>query len=170
MHMIPAGVSAHKINAIVNGRKPKRVFVALIRHAAASGSYTLNPFRYQPFDVRSIACLIDGAPLNGRKVECNFDEFRVATAYMAFLRTAGHLFDSSSASITYNDFYSKRTVFGFDLTGDFCEGARTHLISNCTTSFEFTFSTALPSTVSVFIYTEVDDMIEIDVNNKVILS
>ena len=170
MHVIPSGVSSHKINAVINGRKPKCVFVALIRHEAVSESYLFNPFRYQPFDIRSIACLINGAPINGRKLECNFTEFRVAAAYMGLLRASGHLYESSCASITYNDFYTKRTVFGFDLTGDLCEGAGTHLISNCTTSFEFTFGSALRSTISAFIYTEVNDMLEIDVNNKVILS
>jgi hypothetical protein len=74
----------------------------------------------------------------------------------------GKAFNDVDHGIMREKFANGYAVFAFDLTPDQCVGEGVHLISNGTVTLEVSFRTALTATISVFMFAEKDDLIELD--------
>lgn len=80
---------------------------------------------------------------------------------------SGKGFSDEDNAISREMFAAGHAIYAFDLTGDLCEGGGTHLIKNSTVTLEMTFKQALDRTVSLVMYAELDDLLEID-NSRVV--
>ena len=78
------------------------------------------------------------------------------------MSVAGVAFDEIDHGITLGGYAKGRTVFGFDLTPDLCHGQGSHLISNSTIILDVKFNEPLDETISVIVFSELDDLIEIN--------
>ena len=72
------------------------------------------------------------------------------------------LFMNEGNNITLEKFKQSLCLFAFDNTPDQCHGEGLHLIRYSTTTLDLTFRAALTETISLLVYTEFDDLIEID--------
>jgi hypothetical protein len=167
MFTIPAGMTSHRINVLINQQKPKRIFIAFLNHLAKNGHYDYDPFKFQHFSTNSINLEIDGHPFSTKPIKMNFAQGKYIIPYFNLARATGKAFTDQDHGISLDQYKNGYTVFGFDLTPDHCEGGGVHLIRNCSIVLDVSFQQALTNTISVFMYAERDDLIEIDHNRSI---
>lgn len=159
---ISPGRQSQKITVYQNRLEPKRMFICLIDHEAKNGSYSLPSFRLEHYQLSSINLIVNGHTVPVKPIQLNFEKDLYMRAYLDFQMTCGKMFTNHSNGITYKDYANGCTLFAFDLTADLCEGSGVHLLRQSTTDLELSFAKPLPNTVSIFTYSEFDEMLEID--------
>jgi hypothetical protein len=164
MFTVSAGKLSDRIVIGTNQQVPKRVTIAFVDHEAKNGSLAKDPFRFQHFDIRRISLDLDGRPIPHKPIETYFPNGLVAKAYYHLAMATGRSDDDVDHGITMEQFKNGQTLFMFDLTPDGCQGSGVHLIKHGSLSLEVVFGTALPTTISVIIYTERDELLKFDKN------
>ena len=164
---ITPGRQSERINLIPNRQEPKRLLLTLVEHTAKNGSYTQSPFAFKHFHLSSIGLTVSGHSVPNKPIRINYETGEYVQAYMYFQTNVGKAFSGEGNCITRKQYANGFAVYAFDLTGDLCEGSDVHLIKNSTTVLELTFKEPLVNTVSLFMYAEEDDLIQID-NSRVV--
>jgi len=167
MFSISQGKQSERINVLINRQQPKRLLFGLIDHEAKNGSYLKDPFNFQHFNLSSISLTVDGHPVPNKPLRMDFDSGIYSQAYLYLAMCTGKAFNDEDHGITRKMFANGYALYGFDLTGDQCEGGGVHLIKNNSITLELTFKAPLPKTISVFMYAEFDDLLEIN-NSRVV--
>jgi hypothetical protein len=167
MFTIPERMTSNRVNLFINQQRPKRIFLAFLHHNAKNGHYDFNPFKFHHYNIKTMSLEIDGQPFPAKPIHMDFANNSYIIPYFNLARTTGKAFADQDNAISLEQYKKGYAVFGFDLTPDRCEGGGVHLIRNCSITLDVTFAEALPNTVSVFMYAERDDLIEIDHNRTV---
>lgn len=144
------------------GQLPTKMLVGLVAQGAQSGAYSQNWARFHHFDIGSIELLADGETVE--RFTPNFETGQFAREYHQAL-AINHKDKDDSETITPAEYADGRVFFAFDLTKDRQDGA--HLIATGALNLKMVFRRALPSTVSLFVYTVRDDTVMIDVARRV---
>ena len=149
-------------------QQPTRVIVGLTRADAFSGSFELNPFRFQPFDLSLIELQLDGLG-EGIKYEPSFP--RGSGTAMAYAKFAGldDAFDNDGKTfgITYDEWRTKSTWYAFDFTGDLVHNGAFHLVRDATMTLRMRFKEQLPCSVVEVVIKEHDELVQIDAQRRV---
>ena len=164
---ITQGRQSERINLILNRQEPKRILLTLVEHAAKNGTYTKSPFAFKNFNLNSIGLTVNGHPVPNKPLRVDYESSAYIQAYMHFMIATGKAFTDEGNCITRHQYANGFAVYAFDLTGDLCEGTDVHLIKNSTTVLEVTFKEPLASTLSLFVYAEGDDIIQVN-NSRVV--
>lgn len=164
---ITQGRQSERINLILNRQEPKRILLGLVEHSSKNGSYTQSPFAFKNFNVNSVGLTVNGHPVPNKPLRVDFDSGEYIQAYMYFLMSVGKAFSNDGVQITRDQYAKGFAVYAFDLTGDLCEGSDVHLIKHSTTVLELSFKEPLAKTLSLFVYTERDDLLQIN-NSRVV--
>ena len=159
---ISRGNVSERINIRNNQQQPKRILVAFVSHEAKNGTYDTDPLKFHHFNCTSISLDVDGYPIPSKPIEMDFEGDKFSRSYFNLMSVAGVAFDDGDHGITLNGYAKGRAVFGFDLTSDLCHGQGSHLISNSTIILDVKFKEALGQTISVIVFSELDDLIEIN--------
>ena len=162
MFTISEGKQSERLNLVLNQQKPKRIFLALLDHDAKNGHYDKNPFKFQPYNVTSIVLDIDGQPHPSKPIKTDFENDMFSEAFFLLAQATGKSYVNGDLGITRQQYKTNCTVFGFDLTSDLCEGGGVHLLKNCNITLDIAFKATLNSTISLFMYAEKDELLEID--------
>lgn len=167
MFSISQGKQSERVNVIINRQQPKRLLFAFIDHEGKNGHYNKNPYKFAHFNLSSINLNLDGHPVPNKPIRLDFDDGIYTQAYLNLTLVSGKALSSEDNAITRSMFAKGYAIYAFDLTGDLCEGGGTHLIKNSTITLEITFKQALTQTISLLMYSELDDLLEID-NSRVV--
>lgn len=159
---ISPGRQSEQITILQNRQEPKRVFLGMVDHVAKNGAYTRNPFRFDHNNVQTVNFKIGGHLKPPTPFTTDFTGNCYLRAYHNLMTTCGKAFMSEDNAISPEEFANGKTVFCLDNTPDGCQGHDMHLFRNTTTRVELTFKEALTRTVSVFVYCEFDDILELD--------
>lgn len=147
------------------GSMPKRVIIGLLENSAINGQYNLNPFFFNHYNVNFLSIYIDGQPIPSKPLELNFNEGNYIAAYHrlfpGFNRDNGNY-------LSREDYAKGHTLYAFDLSPDLCDGPHLNLQHQGNLRVEIKFSSALSSTISVLIYAEFENIIEISKSRHVL--
>lgn len=149
------------INILQNHQEAKRIVIGLLSHTAKNGSYTKDSYKFHHYNMSNINLIVNGHNVLNKPLQIDVANGQYARAYHNLQSVAGKLNDSGN-SISPDDFANGRFFIAFDNTPDQCHGEGVHLIRHSTTTLELTFSEPLRETVSVLVYCEFDDLLEID--------
>lgn len=140
------------------GVMPRRVIVTCLDNAAVNGQYDLNPFLFEHYNTNFLCLYVDGQPVPGKALELDFD----AGSYIrAYHRLFTGFNEDKGIDITREEFAKGYTLFAFDLSADLCNGPHLSLQHQGNLRLEIKFSKALEKTISVLIYAEFENVIEI---------
>ena len=159
---ISKGNMSERLNIRNNQQQPQRILVSFVAHDAKNGTYDADPLKFQHFNCTSISLDVDGYPVPSKPIEMDFDNGEYSRAYFNLATVSGVAFGDDDHGITLSSYAKGRVVFGFDLTPDLCHGEGSHLISNSSIILDVKFKNPLANTISVIVYSELDDLVEIN--------
>jgi len=166
---VPAGLQTKTLDNIVIGQLPKRLFLAMVDSKALNDDITRNPFNFQHFNVNHVGVTTD-SNINILPIKCKFGNEQFIQGYNSIFSSTGIHFADQGNNITRKDYANGYTIFGFDLTEDLAASeAHWSLPRTGSMRIDLMFDKALKDPISVILYLEYDNIIEIDKFRNVIL-
>ena len=121
--IISAQSTAHMFsNIFANAELPQQMYMFMVSSQAYQGSYTLDPFLFNDYNVSNVYLEVEGVkmPVNG--LQTDFPNRDTMTAYSHLMENIGVINKNTGISITKEMFDTGYTIFSWDLTPDRCAG------------------------------------------------
>lgn len=154
-------LSMNKDNVIM-GQLPRRLVVGLVSNKAFNGSTDANPFEFKNYGVNYLALYVDGVQFPTKPLTPSFSDDQYLRSYMTLFEGTGMLHDDRGHGISREEYKNGFALYAFDLTADMAEGGHVDPIKHGTIRMDIHFKTPLPETVNVILYSEYDNIIQID--------
>ena len=149
---------------------PRRIFVALIHHEAVQGSYTRDPFNYQPFGVRKVGLKIGGQEKPYPFFECNLNpaDPNLTMPLWGLLQSCQSFCGEHELGIGPDNYLTRNCIFGWDLTTtQLLYGLCYEMSGKFTIDLIMLVRDMLAHVVTIIIYAEYDAEIELYTSRKV---
>ncbi|XP_064622354.1 uncharacterized protein F54H12.2-like [Lineus longissimus] len=146
------------------GQLPRRVIIALVDNEAFVGAGKKYPFYFEHKNMSSISLEANGQSFPAQPLKTSFanNQTNYVRAYLTLFSEVGKFFDDSGNDITREAYKKGFALLAFDLTPDQEEGAHLNLVKEGNLRLDMTFSEALDVNISVLVYGEFDNVLEID--------
>ena len=164
---MPRGQQSQHIDNAFLGEIPKHIAICMTDNDSYNGNYRKNPFNFQHYNLTQIGISVNGEEIRFKPLKLNFDDKLFVIAYNTLFSGTRKL-HGKSGSITKREDYSEGyTTIAEDLT-PFEIGDNFDTKAEGKLSIDFVFQNPLAATMSVLVYAEYDNVIEIDNNCNVI--
>lgn len=168
MH-ITKGMQEETFSNVFMGQLPNRMIIGLVKTTDYSGDFKTNPFTFKHFNLSHISLNVNGKQVPMRALEPNFPKGQFRRCYYNLMETVlGPCLDERSIGLSEEDYISNgKTFFGFSITPD---GNSNHALSsrvNGNINIHLKFRTALTDNITVIVYSELQNKIEIDAARNV---
>ena len=154
-------LSMNKDNVIM-GQLPRRIVLGLVDNASFNGSMTRNPYEFKHYNVNFLSLYVDGVQVPSKPLTPSFADEQYLRSYITLFEGTGMLHDNRGHGISREDFKEGFALYAFDLTPDMAEGSHVDPIKHGTIRLDIHFKEALRETVNVVLYSEYDNLIQID--------
>ena len=165
---IPTGNKSINKDNVVMGQLPRRMIVGLVTNTSVNGDVKSNPYDFKNFDLNYFALYVDGELYPNKPLDPDFEDDQFLRAYMTLFEGTGMLNDNKGHGIKRTNYKNGFALYAFDLTPDMTEGSHIDPIKHGSIKMEIHFKKALAQTVNVIIYSEYDNLIQIDRARNVI--
>ena len=169
------GESNVNIYNICRKSVPSRLVFAIVSAEAYNGTQQTNPFYFKPYDILSVSLIVNDTVANGAPLEMNFDEAaaggrQYVLAYNQMFTSTGTHGSDFGNDITIEDFKDGYTLFCYNLDPFENPGDYYNLIDTGFVRLSIQFRNPLAETVVLVIYSEHQDMFEIDAARNVLVN
>ena len=136
----------------------------MTKNTAFVGTKNQNAFEMGHNNLNYISLETNGQSYPAQPLTPKFDDNvnNYIKSYMTLFTETGRIFDDNGNDITREGYRKGYSLWAFDLSPDKEDGDHVHLIKEGNLRLDMKFDVALPDTVSVFVYAEFDNVIEID--------
>ena len=166
---LPKGQKSFTHDNLILGNLPKRICLGIVDNKAFNGDYGLNPFNFQHCNINFLSLHLDGMQIPWAPLKPSFSSDNFVRAYFTQFTGGDGTASNTGNCIDRNDFKAGHALYCFDLTPDLSSSSSHHF--NVTRQgnlrVEFGFDTVLPFTGNVIVYSEFDNVIEVDKDRKV---
>lgn len=159
---IPAGNFSFNKENVVSGQLPRRIVIGFVNNAAFNGDFKLNPYNFEHFDLDYLSLNMGSQSFPSQPLKPDFKNGDYLQAYMTLFQGTGMLHADRGHGIQRAHYCHGYTLYVFDLTADMCEGSHMDPIKYGSLRMEVHFKTALQNTINVVVYSEYDNLIQID--------
>jgi len=148
---------------------PLRVIVGLVDSKAFNGSFKHNPFNFQHFNLRQIQLTLDSKNIPYYKgLDFDYESNRCLRGYYTLFEGIDKPVFMNGNDISRNEYPYGYTLYAFDISPDLCSGDHFNLLKTGSLVLDLAFSKNLEQPVTLIVYMEYDNMIEIDSARKII--
>lgn len=162
VYSIPSGNMSFIQDNIFVGQMPKRLVIACVDNGAFNGDYKKSPFDFKHYSINFMGVYVDGQPMPHSPLQPDFEKNN-------FIRAFNNLFlHSEGRYLTRSEFSEGYSLFLFDLTPDLCDGSHLNLVHHSNLRLEIKFNKPLPQTISVLVYAEFENIIEINKERNIL--
>ena len=162
------GIMQKTIDNLYLGQLPTRTIVALVSSKAYNGDITLNPFNFKNFNLNEVGLFFDSIAVPGHPIKMDFAKNKFSSAYHTLFAGTGIGFSNTGNDITMDDYKNGNTIFVFDLTVDGSSSASYWSLQKTgTLSIQLRFNAVLEENVTAIIYSEFDNLVEVDSNRNI---
>ena len=165
---IPAGFLDSSQEKLFSGQLPSRLIVGCVDNRAYNGDKSRNPFNFQHFSLSELAVYLDGQLHGIKPLTLDFANRQYITSYMSLFNGTGKQNRDEGNGIDRDDYADGYALYAFDLSPDLSENDHFNLTRQGTVRLDMKFAVALPHTVTVVVYAEFENIIEIDRNRNVV--
>lgn len=169
---IPAGSLSFNYNNLFNGLRPTRCVIAFTESASSSGSYTLNPFNFQHFNLSQITLKLNQVPVGGNIMQLNYEATSraILPAFNSMFEVTNKWMRDSGNQLSRNDIAGGNALYCFEIEPNFSdEGQYLNLVKQGTCSLEVNFKTPLAKASTCVVYAEFPAYFEINLERNIIL-
>ncbi|XP_052128232.1 uncharacterized protein F54H12.2-like [Frankliniella occidentalis] len=167
---ISAGLHDKTIPNLHLGQLPKRLIIGFVSNQAFNGSYERNPFNFHHFNIIYLNLYDGSQPIPAQPLKPNFNKGLYVEAYNILFSGTGIHWKDEGNDITYEDYANGYTLFAFDISQDL--SANEHhwnLQRQGVVRLELLFSAPLPEPINCIVYSEFNNLIEIDKNRNFVV-
>lgn len=159
------------LDNVILGQLPKRIIIGFVQNKAYNGDRTLNPYNFTHFNLNFLCLYVNGVQVPSQPLQPDFKNNLYADAYHTIFSGTGIHFLNEGNQITRDDYPNGYCLFVFDLTADLSANDLSHwnLIKHGTIRLEVRFAENLKSTVNAIIYSEFENLLEIDASRQVMI-
>lgn len=147
---------------------PVRIAIGLVSNAAYNGQKSLNPFKFQHYNITSANVIVNSKSILAKPLEFNIARGQFLSGYWNLQNSLGFVNKNDGCDITLNEFDNGYFLLVFDLTPTLCNGMYMDPLETGIVDIELKFGTALPETVTVVIYSQYENMISINNARKAV--
>lgn len=166
-----SGIMGDTLDNVILGQLPKRIIVGFVHNRAFNGDKKLNPFNFHHHYINHLSLYVDGQQIPSKPLQPEFDgnEMWVQSYHTLFSGTGIH-FQNDGLDISRESYAKGYCLFAFDLTPDLSANCYTHwnLVRHGSVRIEVRFAKTLSNTINCIVYSEYDNVIEIDSARQVI--
>lgn len=157
------GVQSYTIANAFIGQLPTRIILGFVSNEAFNGSSAKNGFKFFNYNLNYL-CLLDGSRMiPTRPFQPDFTNDLYARSYLNLFTDLNRYHDAQNINIDYLEFKSGYSLFAMDMTPDIAaSSSHSSVTRNGNLAIDMKFATALPETVSLIVYAEYRNNIEID--------
>lgn len=165
---VPAGYLDISNEKLFTGQLPVRLVLGCVDNRAFNGDLARNPFNFQTFSLTQLAVYLDGQLHGIKPLQLNYGSGQYVTAFTGLFSGTGKDNRDEGNDINRSDFANGYALYAFDLTPDQSEADHFNLSRQGTVRIDMKFGTALANTITVLVYAEFENIIEIDRNRNVV--
>lgn len=160
---LSSGLQSTTITNAFIGQLPMRLILGFVSNEAYNGHIAKNPFNFHHYDVNYLCILEGGRMIPANPLQPNFALNLYSRSYLSLFTDLNRYHNNQNIPISLEDYKNGYSLFAFDLTPDFSAGeAHSSINKSGNISIDMKFNTALPHTVSLIVYAEYRNVIEID--------
>ena len=159
---VPAGHMSVNQDNLITGQLPKRIVIGCVENDSFNASYQKNPYNFQHFNIDYLALHVGGRQIPAKPLKPDFARQRYIRSYFSLFSGIGKSYSDEGNQISRQDYGQGYTLFAFDLTPDLQEDSHFEVIKDGTVKLEMHFAQGLASTITVLVYAEFDNLIEVD--------
>ena len=172
-HSVPRGASNVNLYNICTKSVPSRLVLGMVTAEAFNGSYAKNPFNFQHFNISDISLVVNETIIGGQPLSVNFNDDtgrNYVNAYNQMFSTIGTEGKDFGNNIRLEEYSNGYTLFCFNLEPFEKPGAYYNLIHTGYVRLSIQFKDPLAETTVLIIYTEHQDMFQIDAARNVLVT
>ena len=167
-----SGIHGETLDNVILGQLPKRIILGFVNNKAFNGDRKLNPFNFKNFNINFLCLYVDGVQVPSRPLQPDFKTNKAyIDCYHSLFSGTGVHFLNEGNDITREDYTNGYCLFAFDLTPDLSANECTHwnLIKHGSIRIDVRFDDPLTETVNCIVYSEYENILEIDASRQVIV-
>ncbi|XP_035208189.1 uncharacterized protein F54H12.2-like [Stegodyphus dumicola] len=148
------------------GLMPKRVIITCVENAAMKWTIFNESFSVLPIIMSNfISIYVDGQPVPCKPMDLDFESNHYVRAYHSLFSGFNR---DKGIYLSREEFVKGHVLYAFDLTPDMCDGSHFNLQHQGNLRVEIKFAKALSVTLSVLVYAEFQNVIEITKSRHVL--
>lgn len=161
---IGPGSQTMTIDNVCIGKLPKMIICALVDNLAYSGKKSLNPFKFENFDISQFHLIVNGRQVPAQSLSFDYSNKEAPISSRAYDLLFRETRLDRSHQIKKASYDSSMFMIALDLTPDhsYNDGDYTNVAAQGAITIEARFSKALAKTITVLVYMDFDATLEID--------
>ena len=166
---LPQGQKSFTHDNLFLGQLPKRIVLGLVDNRAFNGDISLNPYNFQHCYLNYLAVHLDGQQVPWAPLQSSFSGSSYIRAFYTQFTVGDGISSNTGDTIGREQFVNGQALYCFDLTPDLSSSCGHHfsVTKSENLRLELVFEVALSITGNVLVYSEFDNVIEIDKDRKV---
>ena len=149
------------IENIFMGQLPKRIIIGFVDNDSFNGNIQKNPFNFKNYGINFLALFMDGTQIPSRALTPSFPH-RYIRSYETLFSGSGQSFLNSGNDISRGDYPNGYCLFSFDISPDYADSSHFDLRRSGVLRLETKFAVALPNTINIVIWAELENVITVD--------
>lgn len=167
---IGTGIQSKSIDNLFLGQMPKRCIIGMVKSPAFNGDFNLNPFNFEHFDFNYLCLYLDSVQIPSKPLTPDFANNQYTRTYYSLFEGSGIYFADTGNTISLDEYPHGYCLQAFDLTPDLsCNDPHWNLIKSGALRAEIRFNKPLFQAVTLIVFAEFDNVIEIDKHRNIIL-
>ena len=166
---LPQGQKSFTHDNLFLGQIPKRIVLGLVDNRAFNGDISLNPYNFQHCNLNYLAVHLDGQQVPCAPLQSSFSGSSYIRAFYTQFTGGDGISSDTGNTIGREQFVNGHALYCFDLTPDLSSSCGHHfsVTKSGNLRLELAFEVALSITGNALVYSEFDNVIEIDKDRKV---
>ena len=166
---LPQGQKSFTHDNLFLGQLPKRIVLGIVDNRAFNGDISLNPYNFQHCNLNYLAVHLDGQQVPWAPLQPSFSGSSYIRAFYTQFTGGDGISSDTGNTIGREQFVNGHALYCFDLTPDLSSSCGHHfsVTKSGNLRLELAFEVALSITGNVLVYSEFDNVIEIDKDRKV---
>ena len=166
---LPQGQKSFTHDNLFLGQLPKRIVLGLVDNRVFNGDISLNPYNFQHCNLNYLAVHLDGQQVPWAPLQPSFSGSSYIRAFYTQFTGGDGISSDTGNTIGREQFVNGHALYCFDLTPDLSSSCGHHfsVTKSGNLRLELAFEVALSITGNVLVYSEFDNVIEIDKDRKV---
>lgn len=171
---VSKGQSSLHLHNLCPRSVPSRLVFCMVTAEAYNGKHSKNPFKFEPFNISEVSLVVNESTVGGQPLKINFDPS--ATEGRDYVAAYNNLYSATGTEgkdfgngISLDDFKDGYTIFCFNLEPFDNPGPYFNLMKTGFVRLSITFSKPLEETIVLIVYTENQDIFQIDAARNVLV-